>query len=244
LPTRPPLPRPLDDWTNQRRALAERRIGPRPGGSGGEPHHHRPAPKKLIGSTDNRQVSGPLGVIRTGTTTAAGARHGDDHSCCARRVLYSRSHRGSIRATPGQPRSRDKIVSGTVWSTCGHGSAPLPMTGRVNPGHSLRPRVNPQVAKLGPRALVAQGIEQRFPNPMRQGLAQGGDLRLLLRQPTKPGRTPRHVCSLVPCPPRPSAQLVADTSEAIATSATVSAHPVGDGHAYVRAGRRRHGRRR
>jgi hypothetical protein len=40
------------------------------------------------------------------------------------------------------------------------------MTRQVHPGHSLPPRVNLQVARLVLRALVAQGIEQRFPKPM------------------------------------------------------------------------------
>jgi hypothetical protein len=37
---------------------------------------------------------------------------------------------------------------------------------QVNVDHSLPPRVNAQVARLGARALVAQGIEQRFPKTL------------------------------------------------------------------------------
>ena len=50
------------------------------------------------------------------------------------------------------------MCSGLVlgWDNAGSGTW-------VNVGRSLPPRVNPQVARLGARALVAQGIEHRFP---------------------------------------------------------------------------------
>lgn len=44
----------------------------------------------------------------------------------------------------------------------------------VNVGHSLPPQVNPRVARLGARALVAQGIEQRFPKPCVAGSIPAG----------------------------------------------------------------------
>jgi hypothetical protein len=71
-----------------------------------------------------------------------------------------------------------KIASRRVWSTCGHRSERPAVTPRVNPGYSLPPRVNPQVAKLVPRALVAQGIEQRFPKPPAFCAVQPADLRV------------------------------------------------------------------
>jgi hypothetical protein len=84
-----------------------------------------------------------------------------------------------------------------VWSSVrGTGRTP-----RVNGGYSLPTRVDPQVARLGLRALVAQGMEQRFPKPLRQGRAQGAGLLLLLLPATKAGRKPWLVCSLVPLPP-------------------------------------------
>jgi hypothetical protein len=48
------------------------------------------------------------------------------------------------------------------------------MTPQGNPGHSLPLRVNPQVVRLGVRALVAQGIEQRFPKPCVAGSIPAG----------------------------------------------------------------------
>jgi hypothetical protein len=47
-------------------------------------------------------------------------------------------------------------------------------------GHSLPPQVNPQVARLGPRALVAQGIEQRFPKTMLYLYPLAEGLRVLI----------------------------------------------------------------
>ena len=47
-----------------------------------------------------------------------------------------------------------------VWSWAGRTGVRVTW---VNVGHSLPPQVNPRVARLGPRALVAQGIEHRFP---------------------------------------------------------------------------------
>ena len=75
------------------------------------------------------------------------------------------------------------------------------MTPQASAGHSLPPRVNPQVVRLCLRALVAQGIEQRFPKPLREKPMYGADLGLLLLEATKPGRKPPPVCSLVPLPP-------------------------------------------
>jgi hypothetical protein len=70
-----------------------------------------------------------------------------------------------------------KIIPGLVWSSCGHRSERPTVTPQANPGHSLPPRVNPQVVRLGLRALVAQGIEQRFPKPHTTPLPQAADLR-------------------------------------------------------------------
>ena len=73
-------------------------------------------------------------------------------------------------ANPGQPvptrvtaadrRSQTGVRVLELWSWAGRTAVRGTW---VNVGHSLPPQVNPQVARLGPRALVAQGIEQRFP---------------------------------------------------------------------------------
>ena len=90
---------------------------------------------------------------------------------------------------------------GLVWSSCGHRSERPAVTPQVSPGHSLPPRVNPQVVRLGFRALVAQGIEQRFPKPQRVDQSHGCELRFQLIRAPSAGRKPWHVCSLVRLPP-------------------------------------------
>jgi hypothetical protein len=76
------------------------------------------------------------------------------------------------------------------------------VTPQANPCHSLLPRVNPQVAKLVPRALVAQGIEQRFPNPLQASGPHAADLVLWVAPGDFDGRVSGLVCSPVrerPC---------------------------------------------
>lgn len=54
----------------------------------------------------------------------------------------------------------------------------------VNGGHSLPPQVNPQVARLCPRAPVAQGIEHRFPKPCVAGSNPAGGTAKISETPS------------------------------------------------------------
>ncbi|MDG4803253.1 transposase [Micromonospora sp. WMMD980] len=63
-------------------------------------------------------------------------------------------------ASPCPPRSTGVTWRLELWSWAGTTAVRGTW---VNAGHSLLPQANPQVARLGPRALVAQGIEHRFP---------------------------------------------------------------------------------
>ncbi|XQV89172.1 transposase [Micromonospora sp. WMMD708] len=68
---------------------------------------------------------------------------------------------------------------------------------RVDVGHSLPPQVNPQVARLGARALVAQGIEHRFPKTGLRRCPQADDLQISYRPCCVP------VASRARCDPLP-----------------------------------------
>jgi hypothetical protein len=90
------------------------------------------------------------------------------------------------RVTAADRRSQTGFRVLRVWSWAGRTGVRVTW---VNVGHSLPPQVNPQVARLGARALVAQGIEHRFPNPTLRLCPQADDLRLLSFRASCPGRT-------------------------------------------------------
>jgi hypothetical protein len=92
----------------------------------------------------------------------------------------------------------------------------------VNAGHYLPPQVNPRVARLGPRALVAQGIEHRFPNPMLRLSPQADDLRLSLLCLYMPVAAERCCGRLLKISPACSSR-----SNQLATIAAVAGHDWG-----------------
>ena len=79
-------------------------------------------------------------------------------------------------ASPCPPRSTGVTWRLRVWSWAGRTGGRVTW---VNVDHSLPPQVNAQVARLGARALVAQGIEHRFPKPCVAGSnPAGGTLKI------------------------------------------------------------------
>jgi hypothetical protein len=82
----------------------------------------------------------------------------DVHAVCS----TARNTAGQLVPAEANGDQPSKIVCWLVWSACGHRSERPAVTPQVNPYHSLPPRVDLQVVRLVLRALVAQGIEQRF----------------------------------------------------------------------------------
>jgi hypothetical protein len=161
--------------------------GTQPGSAGGLPATTRPPPSlRTLARRPRHALSQPSQPVY-GCRRGALLRAGDSQAGGAGGTMILDDVRGVCSpadVNPGQPVPM-RVTAANRWSQTGvrvlrvwswAGRTGVRVTW-VNVGHSLPPQVNPKVARLGPRALVAQGIEHRFPKPCVAGSNPAGGTR-------------------------------------------------------------------